>query len=456
MNYTTNNNINQYENENIIKIPSTLERFHNTNTIFDKDNCGRKCYKIYGYVNPINDDYICDYCGEKMHIHDHNNITIKHLPLFGHYSVLVIDILQFKCLHCNSTKMQSIPFKAENHLITNQLKNYTEDLLGNNDYTNKQIAQLTGLNRNLVKEIDKKRLQKMYTKNGEGKELIKPEQQANFLGIDEFKLHDGYKYATHIIDLETGHILWIAKGKKKHVVYDFINHVGYSWMSKVIAVACDMNSDFEEAFKEECPHLKIVYDYFHIMKNFNEKVVSNIRKDEQARLTSEGKIEEAKKLKKTKYILVSSRNTLIKKDEEVKENKVLSKKSILFNEPEITRKGNYVEKYNNLVNENILLLTVDLIKDYLYEAFHTNNKSEMGKYIFSILELCEESKNKHLQYFGKLIYNHYDGIITHAEYNISSGKIEGINNKIKTIRRNAYGYPDDEYFFLKLFDMSRH
>lgn len=57
--------------------------------------------------------------------------------------------------------------------------------------------------------------------------------------------------------------------------------------------------------------------------------------------------------------------------------------------------------------------------------------------------------------FANLIINHYDGIITHAIIKISSGKIEGINNKIKTLRRQAYGYPDDEYFFLKLFDMSR-
>ncbi|MDD6176338.1 MAG: transposase, partial [Ruminobacter sp.] len=43
----------------------------------------------------------------------------------------------------------------------------------------------------------------------------------------------------------------------------------------------------------------------------------------------------------------------------------------------------------------------------------------------------------------------------HATYKISNGKIEGINNKIKTLRRSAYGYLDDDYFFLKIFDISR-
>ena len=93
--------------------------------------------------------------------------------------------------------------------------------------------------------------------------LKKPERQARILGIDEFLLHEGHQYATVIIDMDTGVILWIAKGKKKEVVYGFIEHVGLEWMSKVEAVSCDMNSDFIDAFQERCPHIKAVYDRFH-------------------------------------------------------------------------------------------------------------------------------------------------------------------------------------------------
>lgn len=67
-----------------------------------------------------------------------------------------------------------------------------------------------------------------------------------------------------------------------------------------------------------------------------------------------------------------------------------------------------------------------------------------------------QQKNKHFKWFANLLYNHFEGIIAHATYHISAGKIEGINNKIKTLRRQGYGYPDDEYFFLKLIDMSRN
>ena len=227
-------------------------------------------------------------------------------------------------------------------------------------------------------------------------------------------------------------------------------------MGKVVAVACDMNSDFEEAFKAKCPHIQIVYDYFHIVKNFNEKVVGNIRKDEQNRLIEAGDTEGAKKLKKTKYILTSSEDTLKKKDKEANEGKILHKSSKLFKKSEIKRKGGNQEKYYELINQNELFLIIELIKELLQEAFRTENEEEMIKLLFDIMQLCEENGNKHLIWFEKLIYNHFEGIITHATHKISSGKIEGINNKIKTLRRQAYGYPDDEYFFLKLFDMSRN
>jgi hypothetical protein len=68
----------------------------------------------------------------------------------------------------------------------------------------------------------------------------------------------------------------------KGVVHAFCDHASKEWMSHVEAIACDMNADFECAFLKRCPH--IVYEYFHLVKNFNEKVISDVRKDEQVRL----------------------------------------------------------------------------------------------------------------------------------------------------------------------------
>ncbi|MDD6924378.1 MAG: transposase [Veillonellaceae bacterium] len=195
--------------------------------------------------------------------------------------------------------MQHVSYCSDHHRITKELEAYVCDLLALGTYTNKQVAELCGLHQHTVKAIDKRRLESLYVKDGK---LVKPKHYARFLGIDEFKLHDGHQYATHIIDMATGHVLWIAQGKKKKVVYDFIELVGMDWMRHVDAVALDMNSDFEEAFLEKCPHIRPVFDYFHLVKNFNDKVVSEVRKDEFRRLMEEGREEEARMLKRSRSL----------------------------------------------------------------------------------------------------------------------------------------------------------
>lgn len=435
-----------------LKIPSLLFGFHNTDTSDEKTVSGRIAYCFHGYIDIPDEERICK-CGCRMHVNNSPDITLRHLPFGGNFSCLLFPHNQFRCPKCGCTKQQFISFKAPGHRITDALYMYTRDLLAIGTYTNKQVAEITGLGKNVVKEIDKKRLQEMYTIDG--RKLIKPEKPAKYLGIDEFKLHNGYKYATHIIDMETGHILWIANGKKKQVVYDFIAHVGLDWMDNVEAVACDMNSDFEEAFEEMCPHIQPVFDYFHIVKNFNDKVVSEVRKDEQRRLISKGNFEAAKSLKKTKYILMSNRSTLQKKDKDAAKGRIIHKGSPLFGTEDVVRKAGYEAKYDQLISENKLLFTLDLIKEKLSEAYTQTDEARMAEMIIDIMDICEATGNEHLLWFHKLLDTHFEGIIAHATYKLSAGKIEGINQKIKTLRRHGYGYPDDEYFFLKLFDMSR-
>lgn len=456
MNYTQSEANGQYKflfSTAFLMVPSFLDGFNNIETTIETTKSVRNAFCFYGTLDLCESDCICAHCGRKMHVNNHINNTLRHLCFGSTLSCVKFSKTQLLCPGCGATKMQTIPFKADGHLITNELFQYTRDLLAHGTYTLKQVAEITGLGKNTVKDIDLQRLKEMYTIDGV--KLIKPEKTTKYLGIDEFKLHDGYKYATHIIDMETGHILWISHGKKKQVVYDFINHVGLDWMDNVEAIACDMNSDFQEAFEEKCPHIQPVFDYFHIVKNFNDKVVSAVRKDEQRRLYEEGNIEAAKALKKTRYILFSSRETLQRKDQEAKDSKVISKGSSLFNIPEVTRKEGYEAKYDELLHENELLFTLDLIKEKLTNAYGATDEPRMSEEIIDIMDLCEATGNSHLLWFKRLIDSHFEGIIAHATYKISAGKIEGINNKIKTMRRQGYGYPDDEYFFLKLFDLSR-
>ena len=145
-------------------------------------------------------------------------------------------------------------------------------------------------------------------------------------------------------------------------------------VSYEIAISADMNSDFEEAFKEKCPHLKIVYDNFHIVKNFNEKVVSEVRKDEQRRLIEEGNEEAAEALKGCKYILTSSRNTLLAKDDATYKGEVISKGSELFKKDEVKQIGGQMGRYLQLLSQNTLLFNLDYVKTILNEAYKLDSE----------------------------------------------------------------------------------
>ncbi len=441
-----------------ITIPSELEGFINTETTKGRTNSDREICLIDGKLEE-KESPVCYKCGSKMHVHGVADVNLTHIPIGASFSAVRFEKKRYKCPVCGRTEMEYVIFQADGHRITVPLLNYTLGLL-ELGYTLKAVSNATGLGKNTVKDIDKKRLEYRFTeldKNGK-RVLKKPEVQSKHLGIDEFKLHDGNVFATIIIDLDRGHVLWLAHGKKKQAVYDFIDHVSEEWMDGVEAVVCDMNSDFQEAFEEKCPHIQVVFDYFHIKKNFNDKVINEIKKDEMKRLIAEGKDEEAASLKRTKYILCSSRKTLESKDEKAK--KMAS--TVQKEKPEIFQGGakkvfygGNVERYEKLISENKLLFTTDLVKEKLSDAYTMKDEIEMSNSIIEIIDICNETKNQHFIWFANLLENHFEGITAHASLTFSSGKVEGINNMIKTIRRTGYGYPDDDYFFLKIMDQSR-
>ena len=369
----------------------------------------------------------CPGCSTKLVKNGTLVTTLRHIPLGIEHTKIKVSYARFRCLNTDckfNTRSQSIPFKANGYRITKALKECTERLLSDG-CTLKQVAEITGLDKMTVKSIHKELLLSKFTIDG--KTLIKPERQARYL----------------------------AHGKKKAVVYEFMDHVGDEWMSKVEAVACDMNSDFEEAFKERYPKLDIVYDRFHIIKNFNDKVVSEIRKDEQRRLAEEGSPEAAKLLKNSRYILMSKRSTLVQKDEDARQGKLVSTAGEIFNTPEIKAYGGNEAWYDELLEENKLFFTIDLVKDLLDQAYNSHDEVEMCVRLEEIIDICKATENSHFIWFARLLNNHLRGIYTFAKYGISTGKLEGINNKIKTERRKGYGYPDDEYFFLRLMEISR-
>ena len=402
--------------------------------------------------------HYCPDCGRVLEGNGPAAIELAHLPMGSDCTRLSVSRPRMRCPDrgCGYSVTLAVPFKADGHNVTVPLHRFVCDLLAMGQ-TLKDVSLMTGLHRDVVKDIDKKRLEGLYAEAVEGgaRRLKRPGKQSRFLGIDEFKLHDGHRYATVVIDLEDGRVLWLAHAKKKRVVHDFCDFAGDGWMAGVVAVACDMNADFERAFTERHPHLRIVYDRFHLVKNFNGKVISEVRKDEQRRLKDEGRDEEAKALKGSKYILMTRASTRKQKERDARAGRVVSRGNELFGKPEARQKPGAEARYRELVGENELLATCDIVKEMASKAYGYRSEGWMRKEMQEVVDVCRSTGNRHFEWFARLVESHMDGIAAHAKYPISSGKVEGTNNMIKTLRRKGYGYPDDEYFFLKIYDASR-
>ena len=148
------------QSTDFLKIPSCLYGFHNETTTVKTAYSGRQVFCFEGTLDASEEDLTCT-CGSKMHVNNHPGITLRHLPFGSRLSCVTFSRNQYVCPKCRNTRMQFISFKAPRHRITEELYQYTCDLLASGVYTNKEVADITGLGKNTVKDIDKERLQSL-------------------------------------------------------------------------------------------------------------------------------------------------------------------------------------------------------------------------------------------------------------------------------------------------------
>ena len=149
----------------------------------------------------------CPRCGAPTRRNGSTRCRLAHLPLGGSWVAVEVERTRSRCPSCGASASAPAPFKAEGHMMTSALLAFCEGLLSRG-LRLKEVALATGLCAQTVKEVDRARLERLYTAEGGGgrRRLARPDAQARLLGVDEFKLHDGHRYATVVVDLESGHV----------------------------------------------------------------------------------------------------------------------------------------------------------------------------------------------------------------------------------------------------------
>ena len=236
------------------------------------------------------------------------------------------------------------------------------------------------------------------------------------MAVDEIALKKGHRYLTVLIDFETGRVVWMGEGRSEKSLDPFFKAMPEGVREGIEAVAMDMWQGYINAVSKWLPHAAIVFDLFHIVQNYS-KVIDQVRRDAYREAEEE-----------TRAFIKGSRWLLLRNRENLSERQEVRLKALLQ------------------ANEDIS--TVYVLKDQLKQIFRQPTVSLMALALDQWCDLALATGLKPLAKFVRMLQSHRQGILNYACHRIHTSKLEGINNKIKTLKRQHYGYHDERYFTL--------
>jgi transposase len=278
--------------------------------------------------------------------------------------------------------------------------------------TMSDVAELTLLSWDTVKTITKAHLAKDY-----GKPAL---QDVRYLGIDEIHLGKKSRFYTIVIDLEDGRILWAAPGRGKAALRGFWRRLRVA-EAKIQAAATDMSAAYWSAVLEHLPDAALVFDKFHILKLMNERL-DDLRREMVREAEGPLKL----KIKGTRFLLMRNQENL---------------------------KADQIPKLDQALRLNEPLLLGWYLKEELRELWSQTSRKQMQAFLKDWCDKAGQTGIGQMLKMAKTLRTHASGILTYADHPITSGKLEGINNKIKTLTKRSYGFHDENFFILKLLSL---
>ena len=355
---------------------------------------------------------ICHECGSKAEgIHSWHKRDLRDLNVLGIKCKVVYHYRKIECPNCGIKVEKTNVTTPGGPQVTNRMAEYVHQLC--QYMTVKEVAEHLDLHWETVKKIHERFLEKEF---GETEY-----SHSGFLAVDEISFGKHHKYLTVVLDFKTGRVIWLGKGRKAKTLGDFFSDMPKNELNQIKAIAMDMWDPFIKAVKENCPQARIVFDKYHLVASYNRDIIDEVRRSEQRNKSKDNP--EYEIYKGSRWLLLKNRENL--KDKEV----------------------NRLEKLLE-INENLSL--AHILRDKLRELFEYRNPLKMKKHLDEYINEAKNSGIKPLKKFAKKLKRYWYGIVSYAMHPIHTSKLEGVNNKIKEIKRSAFGYHDLNYFKLKV------
>lgn len=376
--------------------------------------CTREEYKgntIILHVQTKKRMKVCPKCGMQHFVK--NGYRMRDfigLPIGGRKVIIRMKVQRYKCKDCDFDQQERIPFATGSRSYTHRFAKHVVDLL--RGMTLRDVSNHLGVSWDMVKEIHSTYLERRYNPPS----LVGVEN----IGIDEFATKKGHVYKTIVVDLDSGRILHVGDGKGTDALTGFWKKVKRKGV-RIRNVATDLSVAFIASVMENCPDATLVFDHFHVVKLMNEKLDDIRRKV----YSMEKDVNKRKVIKGTRYLLLASGADIFD--------------------------GRNKNRLDNALAMNEPLSKAYYLKEQLREIWTQPTKSMAEEVFYDWVKQAEQSKIPQLMKMAITMKTFRRGILAWYDCHISTGKVEGINNKIKVMKRNAYGFRDDWYFTLRLY-----
>jgi transposase len=353
----------------------------------------------------------CAVCGsadvwaQGSHQRTFRTVPIAKKPIF-----LRFEVPRVLCFACSHVRQVKVPFAEPRRSYTRAFERYALEL--SRHMTIQDVAQHLGVGWDTIKDIQARYLRRRF-----GKPKLRGLKE---IAIDEVAVGKGHRYLTLVLNLRSGAVVYVGEGKGVDSLRAFWPRLRRA-RARIRAVATDMGRPYILAVRQHLPRAVHVFDHFHVVKLFNDKL-SAFRRQLYHELSDAG---QRRLLKGTRWLL-------------------------LKNPENLDSSRNEHERLQEALALNTPLTTAYYLKEDLRQIWQQPDKATARRVLRDWLGRARASGIAMLVQFAMTLSAHRRGILAYYDYPISTGPLEGTNTKIQLMKRQAYGFRDQEFFKLKI------
>ena len=361
--------------------------------------------------------FVCSGCGE-IHagpINSFKRVTVEDLKICGKRVKLIVVKRRMRCERDGRLHVEGVEWLKPRARVT---KRFGEDVYRLTSITtNTEAGWYLGLDDEKVYRID------LETLEGLAKKKLDPTPAVENMSVDEVSWRKYYRYLTNVIDVNIRKVIWNSMGRTAEVLDKYYDSIGTEACEKIKSVALDGAMTYISSTKNKARNAVIVYDKFHVVQKLNT-TVDTVRKLELRKARKENR------------------------DDLVEMMGCKQRFMLLKNKAKLT--SSQKERLDRLCALNDPIYKAMLLKESFLEIYTKPDESSAKECLEVWLAQASASGVMAFAALAEKFRAKAQYILNWFKNRISSAISEGINNKIKRLKRMAYGYRNVRYFLLKI------